>query len=122
MRHLAVFVALLFAASEVEAQIGSAMLQGPQFTGPMAKLFGDHQAFSATLAFQTEGGSSGKSMTMDGAIAYLNGMTRFEMDMTKIQGANIKPQAVAQMKRMGMDKIAVISMPEKRKTLMIYPS
>ena len=88
----------------------------------MAKLFGDHQSFSATLAFQTEGGSSSKSMTMDGAIAYLNGMTRFEMDMTKIQGANIKPQAMAQMKRMGMDKIAVVSIPEKKIMRMMYPS
>jgi hypothetical protein len=122
MRHLAVFVALLFAAAGVEAQFNNAMVQGLQFTGPMAKLFGDHQAFSATLVFQTEGGSSGKSMTMDGPIAYLNGMTRFEVDMTKMQGANIKPQAVAQMKRMGMDKIAVVSIPEKKIMRMMYPS
>ncbi|HEY3856116.1 MAG TPA: hypothetical protein VGO67_17130 [Verrucomicrobiae bacterium] len=122
MKHLAVFVALLFAASGVEAQMGGAMVQGPQFTGPMAKLFGDHQAFSATLAFQTEGGASGKSLTMGGSMAYLNGVTRFEMDMTKMQGANIKPQAMAQMKRMGMDKIIVVSIPEKKVTRMMYPS
>jgi hypothetical protein len=122
MRHLAVFVAILFAAAGAVAQFGPGMVQGPQFTGPMAKLFGDHQSFSATLEFKAEGGSSGKSTTMECPMAFLNGMTRFEMDMTKMQGANIKPQAMAQMKRMGMDKIAVVSIPEKKITRTMYAS
>jgi outer membrane lipoprotein-sorting protein len=117
----AIFVAVLATMTGARAQMNSAMVQGPQFSGPMAKLFGDHQSFSATMEFQTESGQ-GRAMTMDGGIAYLNGMSRFEMDLSQMQGAGIKPGAMAQMKRMGMDKIVAVSIPAKKIMRSIYPS
>ena len=94
-------------------------VQGLQFlTG--AKLPGDNQSFSATMEFQTEGGQS--AITMEGNIAYLNGMSRFEMDLSQMKGANINPGAMAQMKRMGMDKVVAVSIPEKKILRTIYPS
>jgi hypothetical protein len=58
---------------------------------------------------------------MPGKIAYLEGKSRFEMDMTEMKGGNTPAQAAAQMKQMGMDKITTISRPDTKTTILIYP-
>jgi hypothetical protein len=121
-RRLSIFTAFLAVAASAEAQLGSAMVQGPQFSGPMERLFGEHQSFSANMELHTEGGPSGKAITMEGNLAYLKGMSRFEMDMSNMKGANIPQGAMAQMQRMGMDKIVAVSIPEKKIVRSIYPS
>ncbi len=93
---------------------------GPNLDAAMTKLFGEHQAFSATMQFQTQGGQ-GQDITMTGKFALLDGKTRFEMDMGSMQGVNMPPQALARMKQMGMDKMVAVSWPEKKTTYMLYP-
>jgi outer membrane lipoprotein-sorting protein len=124
VKQLAIFAAVVIAAGPAPAQPrgGMGMVQGPQFSGAMEKLFGDHKSFSATMEFQTEGGASGKSMTMTGSMAFLDGKSRFEMDMLQMQGTSIPPQAVARMKQMGMDKMVAISDPEAKIVRTLYPS
>jgi hypothetical protein len=121
-RGFALFAGLLVAALAADAQPGGGRAPSPQLSGAVEKLFGEHKAFSATLEFQTDGGGGQPAMTVEGNMAYLSGMSRFEMDMSNMKGAAIPPQAVAQMKQMGMDKVVVISMPEKKTMVMIYPS
>jgi hypothetical protein len=116
---LAVFTALLLAAT-AGAQPGPGMMQGPQFGGAIEKLFGDHKGFSATIEFHNEAGPSGP-MTVEGGMAFLNGMGRIELDMSKMQGASIPPQAMAQMQKMGMDKMVVVSIPDSKLVRMMYP-
>ena len=58
---------------------------------------------------------------MNSELRMSNSETRFEMDMTEIKGGNMPPQAAAQMKQMGMDKMITISRPDKNTTCMIYP-
>jgi hypothetical protein len=94
---------------------------GPRFGGDMAKIFGENSAYSANLEMHTGGGAAGAEVTMPGKLAYLEGKTRFEMDMTEMKGGNMPPQAAAQMKQMGMDKIITISRPDKNITCLIYP-
>jgi hypothetical protein len=43
------------------------------------------------------------------------------MDMSKIQGGHMPPQAAAQMKQMGMSKMTSISRGDKKLTYLIYP-
>ena len=94
---------------------------GPRLGGDMAKIFGENSAFSATLEMQAGGGAGGEGMTMPGKLAYLDGKSRFEMDMTEMKNSKMPPQAAAQMKQMGMDRIIVISRPDKMISYTIYP-
>src|SRR5580693_2005937 len=87
---------------------------GPNFSGALSKLFGDNKAFSATMEMHTSGGPSGSGMTIPGKIAFSDGKSRFEMDMTEVKGGSIPPQAMTQMRAMGMDKVVRISRPDKK--------
>jgi Domain of unknown function (DUF4412) len=93
---------------------------GPNFDGAMDKLFGDNSGFSATMEMHSTD-PAGKEMTMSAKMAHVEGKSRIEMDMGGIQGANMPPQAVAQMKRMGMSKTTVINRSDKNVSYMIYP-
>jgi len=93
---------------------------GPNLGGGMAKLFGENSAFSATLEMHSGGGAGVAENVIPGKIAYLDGKSRFEMDMADMKGGNMPAQSVAQMKQMGMDKMVTISRPDKKTTLIIY--
>jgi hypothetical protein len=106
---------LNFAAS---AQPG--MPRGPQFSGAIDKLFGDNQSFSAALEVQMADAAGG-TITMPGKFTFDSGKSRFEMDMTQSKGGQIPPDAAAQMKAMGMDRIVMIGRPDKKVAYMVYP-
>lgn len=91
----------------------------PQFSGAMTKLFGENKAFTANaeMNIQTPNGA----MTMPGKLAFLDGKSRFEMDATKMKGAQIPPQAAEQMKQMGMAEMISISRPDKKENYIVYP-
>lgn len=115
---------LSFILTPAQAQPGMRGGMGgplPSFGGGMAKIFGDNSAYSAKLEMHSSGGDAGADVTMPGKLAYLEGKSRFEMDMTEIKGGNLPPGSAAQMKQMGMDKIITISRPDKNITFMIYP-
>jgi outer membrane lipoprotein-sorting protein len=92
----------------------------PQMSGHMAKLFGGISAYSATMETQSKD-SSGNSMTMSSKIFSLDGKTRVETDMAKMQSGNMSPDAAEQMKTMGMDRMVMISRPDKKISYLIYP-
>ena len=93
---------------------------GPHLAGATSKLFGNNQAFSATLEMQVTD-KSGKPMTMPGKIAFDTGKSRFEINISDMKGGQMPPNAAAQMKAMGMDQIVTISLPEKKVAYLIYP-
>ena len=94
----------------------------PNLSGSMAKLFGDNTAFSADMEMESTGGAdAGPGGTMTGKISFDQGKTRFEMDLANMKGGRMPPQATAQMKAMGMDKMVMISLPEKKVSYLIYP-
>ncbi len=94
---------------------------GPQFGGDLGKIFGEHKAFSANLEFHLNSANAGESVTMPGKISYLEGKSRFEMNMAEMKGGQMRPETAGQMKSMGMDKIVTLSRPEKKTTCLIYP-
>jgi len=93
---------------------------GPDFSGAMAKLFGENPAFSAKVEVQAKGGQVG-DMVMPGTISYLEGKSRFEMNLADMKGASLPPGAVQQMEQMGMAKLCTISVPDKKLVYLIYP-
>lgn len=103
----------------VQAQFGPGPgPASPRLGGAMSKLFSENKSFSATMEMQVAD-PSGKPMTMQGKIAFDEGRSRFELDMTTMQG--IPPEAAGQMKTMGMDKMVTISRPDTKSVYMIYP-
>ncbi len=44
------------------------------------------------------------------------------MDMAQIKGGNLPPNAAEHMKQMGMDKMVMISRPDKKIAYMVYPN
>lgn len=94
---------------------------GPDLSGAMGKLFSDHPAFAADTAVRTKVGESGAETIVPGKLAFLEGKSRFEMDMTQMKGGQLPPGAAEQMKQMGMDKMVILTLPEKKVTYLIYP-
>jgi hypothetical protein len=95
---------------------------GPDFSGPMAKIFGDHPSFSATMDMQSADPSSGgKPMVAEGKIAVSDGKSRFEIDMAKAMGSQMPPEQAASMKAMGLDSMVMISRPDLKVSYMVYP-
>jgi len=94
--------------------------RGPNFNGAMDKLFGENQSFAATLEMQTTD-TRGGTMIMPGKIMFDSGKSRFEMDMTQTKGGQMSPDAGAQMKAMGMDRMVMIGRPDKKVAYTIYP-
>ncbi|HEV7928356.1 MAG TPA: DUF4412 domain-containing protein [Verrucomicrobiae bacterium] len=93
---------------------------GPSWDGALAKLFGDNGGFTATMEFHFNR-ASGQEMTMPGKMAHLEGKARFEMDLTKMQGGRIPPQALERMKQMGMDKMFSITRRDQNLVYIVYP-
>lgn len=122
-RYITAFTALLLltGSTQLQAQFGGGGPTGPQLNPQLVKLFGDHKAFSATLEFQVTEGGQGEAMTLPGRLAFQDGNTRFEMDLANARGGKIPPNAAAQMKQMGMDKMVTLSLPEKKVSYLLYP-
>ena len=95
-------------------------LSGPQLGGTMDKLFGENQAFAATLEFQTTD-KSGKTIIMPGKINFDTGKSRFEVNMTDVKGGPVTPDAAAQMKSMGLDQMVILGRPDKKAAYLVYP-
>jgi hypothetical protein len=119
--HLKLVAALSFvcASSTIHAQPGLSGgmggSPGPKFDAAMAKIFGEHKAFSADVQIVS------KDVTMPSKMAYSEGKSRFEMDMTKATGSQLPSGAAEQMKAMGMGTMTMISRPDKKISYIVYP-
>ena len=116
---------LILASIMMGLVVGTAQAQtsGPSHPGidaAMAKLFGDNPSFMATMEIHSQL-PSGNEMIMPGKIAYLDGKSRFDMDMADTRGLKLPPKALSQMKQMGMNRMASITIPSRNVTYVIYP-
>ena len=93
--------------------------RGPSFSGAMARLFADNKAFTAALEMEIT--DKADTITMPGKLAFLEGKSRFEMDMAQIKGGMMRPEMAAQIKAMGMSEMTMITRPEKKVIYLVYP-
>ncbi|MGA2750262.1 MAG: hypothetical protein ABSG59_15920 [Verrucomicrobiota bacterium] len=119
-------VTLGFALATVHAQPspggpGGQARPGPQFSGYVSKLFADNPAYTANLEFHSYGATTGNAVAAQGKLAYLNGKTRFEMDMSDARDANLPQQDASSLKQMGMDTMIAISCPDRKVNYFVYP-
>jgi Domain of unknown function (DUF4412) len=102
------------------AQPGMGGPKAPGFGGSLSKLLGETTAFSSAIEIQTKG-PSGDNITLPGKMAFNEGKSRMELDMSKSMGASVPAEAIAQIKAMGMDSIVIIGRPEKKISYMAFP-
>lgn len=121
MKTIQLFFAgvLCLVAVSARAQFGPGAGKGLSLSGSTAKLFGENKAFTGSMELQAI--SPQGPVTVPGKIFFLDGKARFEMDMAETKSPAIPPGAGAQMKAMGMDKITMISRPDKKVSYMVYP-
>jgi hypothetical protein len=120
---------LMASLSSVNAQPGGGMGMGMMggmpgggvLGGSTTKLFGENTAFSATMEVRLNAPGGGDPMSMPYKMSYDQGKSRIEMDMTEMKGGPMSPDAADQMKAMGMDKMVMISRPDSKTALVIYP-
>ena len=105
----------------VHAQMGGGLGRSPQLSPIVTKLFGKEAAFSASLEIQVSGGAAGQGMTIPAKIAFDHGNARMDIDISEMKGGGLPPEAVTQMKAMGMDKTVVISRPDLKVDYVIFP-
>ncbi len=119
MKTFSILLALAvasFASLTAQAQTGRTGLGGAT-----AKLFGEHQTFTAAMEFEVADPNTKLPITMPGKMSFDGGKSRFEMNMTEIKGSQIPPDAAVQLKAMGMDTTVNISRPDKNVSYVIYP-
>lgn len=123
MKSSVCLLSVLLGLGSVQAQPGrmGGPPPGPGLSASTAKLFGENSTFSANLEMQTTPEGASDTMTIPGKIFFDQGKSRFEMDMSQMKGGQIPPQAVAQMKSIGMDKMVMIARPDKKVGYQVYP-
>ena len=119
-KHLVVLGFIMLGLTVVTARAQPEPPPRPSFDGAMAKLFGDNTGFSATMEFHFTR-SQGGEIIMPGKIAVLEGKSRFDMDLSNMQGGHMPPQAAAHMKQMGMGKMSTITLRDKKLSYILYP-
>jgi hypothetical protein len=56
------------------------------------------------------------------AFSMLDGKIRADIDMGRVKSKDMPPEAAASLKQMGMDKMVSIVRPDKKLTIIIYPT
>ncbi len=91
---------------------------GPGMSPAIGKLFGNNTAFSTKAKVTMDG--DGKTITMEMDLSMLDGKMRMGTDLTKAKG--IPPEGVENMKQLGMDIMVNIERPDKKVSLVVFPS
>ncbi len=92
----------------------------PKFDPAFRKLFGEHARWSSAMEFHIPNARGAGPVTMQAQMAMLDGKSRLDIDMTKMQGG-MPPGMAEQIKAMGMAEIATITIPEKKMNFLLYP-
>lgn len=105
---------------------GAGGMSGPvpnalQFNGAMGKLFGEHKAFTATLDVDVRPGAGPENITMPTTLAFLDGMSRVDLDLSKAKGSQIPAGMAEQFKAMGIAEMTMISREDKQVAYVVYP-
>ena len=114
------FVAVMAVGFSVQAQMPGGNQAG--LNAAMLKLFGTTTAFTSKASVRMLDKAQAETMSMTMDFAMLDGKVRAEIDLSQIKSKEMPPEAAASLKAMGMDKMVSVVLPEKKNTLVIYPS
>lgn len=113
---------LTFGLLTAQAQLGGGRsATGPDFGGAVGKLFGDNQAFTATVEIQSTNQRTGQPVTVPGSLSFDAGKTWFKVNLMDIKGGSMPAGAATQLRSMGMDTMVTISLPATKTAYILYP-
>lgn len=121
--YLLLSALLVFGNSAAVAQLGGGgmgNLPGAEFGAVLTRFLGEHTAFTAAVNLGTKS-EQGNMVLVPGKLAYLGGQTRFEVDITKVEGSRMPPIMAEQIKAAGMGEVVMITRPDKKLSYMQYP-
>jgi hypothetical protein len=110
--------AALLATTPASAQMPS---QGG-LNAAMLKLFGDTTAFSADAELTMQDLSHKETLRSIVHFALLDGKMRTELDMNQMKSTELSAEDLAGFKQMGLEKMITIVRPDRKSTLVIYPT
>ncbi|MDB6110829.1 MAG: hypothetical protein JWR69_2579 [Pedosphaera sp.] len=88
----------------------------------MSKLFGSNNAFTSKAELHVLDKANKETTRMPMGFNMLDGKTRLDLDLTQIKSSQLPAATIASLKQMGMDQLVTIIRPDKKATLLIYPS
>lgn len=104
------------------AQTPPAMGAGPAWNVGLNRLFGDVTGFKADAEMRMLAPTGQELMRFTGIRFFLlDERVRVELDMSRLQAAQLPPGAVASMERMGMHRMVNILIPQTKSMLLLYP-
>src|SRR5260221_14413843 len=115
------FCIALLAAYDARAQFGSPADQSG-LNGAMLKVFGEIKDFTSDADVHMSDKSGAEGMTMSMGFLMLDGKVRADLDLTRVKSKDLPPEIVANLKQMGMDKMSTVIRPDKKLTIVTYPS
>jgi hypothetical protein len=120
MKKSSLCLAVLFIAGFTTSAQPGPSGSGPGMDANLIKLFGSNAAFSAKAEIQTTNGA-GMDMAMTMDFALLGDKARSDVNMADMKSSSLPPQAIAQMKHMGMERVVSIVRPDQKFIYLIYP-
>lgn len=100
-----------------------AQLDGPGSTGVSAsliRLFGTNNAFTAEAVVQVLGGNNQEHIATPISFTLTDNKIRVEVDMNQMRNL-LEPNALAQVKPLGLDQVVSIIQPQQKTTLVAFP-
>lgn len=92
----------------------------PGVSGSLIRLFGTNTAFTARFEYQLLGKDHQERIGIPMDFARLNHRIRVEVDMARMRNRE-QPNAVAQVKPLGMDQVVSVIRPDLGATLVMFP-
>lgn len=112
--------ALLVAAVNSSAQVATPGASDiPGLDHALRKLFEGVEGFSAEAVMDISG--EGQKVKVRTSMAMLKGDTWMEVDMGRVEGAGVPPEMIEAFRKVGMDKLHIISIGKTGRELMVYP-
>jgi hypothetical protein len=118
MLAAAIFLAIK-AASPAQSMVPGS---GAGMNSALIKLFGNNAAFAARAELRVLDKAKKETAVMPMKLAMLDGKVRADLDTTQIKSPEVPAEVVAEMKKIGMDNLIAIQRPDKKTSLLIYPS
>jgi hypothetical protein len=119
------FFSVLLGAAQAQfgnlSGLGAGATPDPKFDATFAKLLGEHQAFSAEMEYAVLDAENKPTSVAPGKLSFLEGKSRFELDMSRVKGSGMAGGLAAQLKTMGMAELVMIRRPDKSLKYLVYP-
>jgi hypothetical protein len=94
---------------------------GMSISPATARLFGNPAAFTANMEMEARMSAKDRIL-MPSRLAFDSGKSRMDMDLTNLRGPSVAPEAMVQVKQLGIAQMTMISRPDKQLVYLVFPN